>query len=59
MFQEAFPKMNVALTVVLGFLALLALFTISMVPTVMFILGHIFITFTCPAWLISLQPLKK
>nr|XP_022325065.1 phosphatidylinositol N-acetylglucosaminyltransferase subunit C-like isoform X4 [Crassostrea virginica] len=57
--KEAFPRMNVALTVVLGFLALLALFTVSMVPAVMFILGHLFITFICPAWLISLQPLKN
>nr|XP_022323332.1 phosphatidylinositol N-acetylglucosaminyltransferase subunit C-like isoform X2 [Crassostrea virginica] len=56
---EAFPRMNVALTVVVGFLALLALFTVSMVPAVMFILGHLFITFICPAWLISLQPLKN
>ncbi|XP_061169616.1 LOW QUALITY PROTEIN: phosphatidylinositol N-acetylglucosaminyltransferase subunit C-like [Saccostrea echinata] len=57
--KKALPVLNVILTVVLGTVALLALFTISMVTAVMFILGHMFITFICPAWLISLQPLKN
>ena len=58
-FQEEHSQVHVILTVVMGITASVALATVSMAAAILFTCGHIFVTFVCPAWLISLQPYKK
>ncbi|KAL5018763.1 hypothetical protein ScPMuIL_004485 [Solemya velum] len=47
------------MTVVLGLLAIGTLLSISVVAAILFTACHIFVTFVCPAWLMSLQPYKN
>ncbi|XP_064616755.1 phosphatidylinositol N-acetylglucosaminyltransferase subunit C-like isoform X1 [Liolophura sinensis] len=53
------PSSHILLTVLSGIGAALMLLHVSAVCAILYILLHIFITFVCPAWLISLQPFKN
>jgi len=59
LFQQAFPGSHVAMTISMTLVTLGILVLISHTVTVLLLLGIVFITFICPAWLISLQSFKK
>ncbi|KAK2176341.1 hypothetical protein NP493_668g01054 [Ridgeia piscesae] len=48
-----------AMTAVLGVSAAVAIYTLSGVSALLFVIVHLFITFVCPAWLIKLQDYKE
>ncbi|CAH1786540.1 unnamed protein product [Owenia fusiformis] len=50
---------QVTMTITLGVATSVSIATVSLTGAVIFSLLHIFVTFICPAWLISLQPYKN
>ena len=58
-FQDRSKLGHVMMTVLLGTGALVAMTTVSVVAAVLFTLGHLFVTFFCPALIIRMQPYKK
>ncbi|KAK7504496.1 hypothetical protein BaRGS_00004362 [Batillaria attramentaria] len=53
------PKGQVTMTVFITLTTVSALLSVTTVGAVLYLLAFIFITFVCPAWLISLQPYKN
>ena len=54
-----FTRGQIAMTAVMTLAAFSALASITTVGAVLYMIVFLFITFICPAWLISLQPYKK
>ncbi|XP_077986907.1 phosphatidylinositol N-acetylglucosaminyltransferase subunit C-like [Glandiceps talaboti] len=58
-FKSNIPASQVTVTWLLATVAMVALFTVSKVGAVLFLLLHLSITFLFPFWLIKLQPYKN
>jgi len=57
--QQALPSSHVAMTAILTVVTIATLTFISVPAAILLSLAIVFITFGCPAWLISLQTYKK